>query len=120
MYGERWMALWQRVYGHAIADAQQALSGLIDRGAGYDRALINERVPTRLGDGTVDVEVEGRLPSPFTGVPIDALAIRANWLRDAEPGSTAKVSGVDEAGRTLLDVGGVHLTYGVDGLHRAA
>jgi CRISPR-associated endonuclease/helicase Cas3 len=120
VHGERWVALWQRVYGHAIADAQQALSGLIDRGAGYDRALINERIPTRLGDGTVDVEVEGRLLSPFTGVPIDALAIRANWLRDAEPGSTAKVSGVDEAGRTLLDVGGVHLTYGVDGLHRAA
>ncbi len=119
-YGERWVALWQRVYGHAIADAQQALSGLIDRGAGYDRALINERIPTRLGDGTVDVEVEGRLLSPFTAVPIDALAVRANWLRHAEPGSTATVSGVDEAGRTLLDVGGVHLTYGVEGLHRAA
>jgi hypothetical protein len=73
-----------------------------------------------LGDGTVDVEVEGRLLSPFTGVPIDALPIRANWLRDAAPGSTATVSGVDEAGRALLNVGGVHLTYGVEGLHRAA
>jgi hypothetical protein len=110
MYGERWVALWQRMYGHAIADAQQALSRLIDRGSGYDRALINERIPTRLGDCTADVEVEGRLLSPFTGVPIDALAIRANWLRDTEPGSTPKVSGVDEDDRTLLDVGGVHLT----------
>jgi CRISPR-associated endonuclease/helicase Cas3 len=119
VFGERWVALWQRVYAHAIADIQQALSGLIDRGAGYDRALINERIPTRLGDGTVDVEVEGSLLSPFTGVPIDALPIRANWLREAEPGSTATVSGVDEAGRILLDVGGVHLTYGVEGLHRA-
>jgi CRISPR-associated endonuclease/helicase Cas3 len=120
VFGERWVALWQRMYGHAIADAQQALSGLIDRGACYDRALINERIPTRLGDGTVDVEVEGSLLSPFTGTSIDGLPIRANWLRDAEPGSTAAVSGVDEAGRALLDVGGVRLTYGVEGLHRAA
>jgi hypothetical protein len=120
VYGERWVALWQRVYGHAIADTQQALAGLIDRGAGYDRALINERIPTRLGDGTVDVEVEGTLLSPFTGVAIDALPIRANWLRDAEPGSTATVSGVDATGRTLIDVGGVTLTYSVEGLHRSS
>jgi CRISPR-associated endonuclease/helicase Cas3 len=118
VYGERWVALWQRVFGHAITDTQRALAGLIDRGAGYDRALINERIPTRLGDGTVDVEVEGTLLSPFTGVAIDALPIRANWLRDAEPGSTATINGVDATGRTLIDVGGVTLTYSVEGLHR--
>ncbi len=42
-------------------------------------------MPTRLGDGSVDVEVEGKLISPFTGETIDALSIRANWIREAEP-----------------------------------
>jgi hypothetical protein len=37
----------------------RALSGLIDQSQGYDQALVNERVLTRLGDGSVDVEVEG-------------------------------------------------------------
>jgi CRISPR-associated endonuclease/helicase Cas3 len=117
-YGRRWVALWQRLYGNALADSQQALSGLVDRGVGYDQALVNERVPTRLGDGSVDVEVDGRLLSPFTGEAIDALSVRANWLRNAEPGSSATIVGVDAAGRTLIDVGGVRLMYGVEGLHR--
>ena len=65
--GRRWVELWQRLYGNAIAAGQQALGGLIDRSLGYDQALVNERVPTRLGDGSVDVEVEGTLVSPFTG-----------------------------------------------------
>jgi len=73
-----------------------------------------------LGDGSVDVEVNGTLPSPFTGARIDALSIRHNWLRKAPPGSFAVIAGVDAAGRTLIDVGGVRLVYGVEGLHRAA
>jgi CRISPR-associated endonuclease/helicase Cas3 len=118
-YGERWVALWQRLYGEATADRQQALAGLVDRSRGYEQALVNERVPTRLGDGSVDVEVEGTLKSPFTGATIKALSVRANWLRQAEPGSLATIVGTDAAGKTLIDVGGVRLTYGVEGLHRA-
>jgi hypothetical protein len=49
--GQRWVELWQRLYGHAMAAGQQALSGLVDRSQGYHQALVNERVPTRLGDG---------------------------------------------------------------------
>jgi hypothetical protein len=82
-------------------------------------ALVNERVPTRLGDGSVDVEVEGKLTSPFTGDLIDALSVRANWIRVAEPGSPAVVVGVDAAGRALINVGRARFTYGVEGLHRA-
>jgi CRISPR-associated endonuclease/helicase Cas3 len=117
-YGERWVELWHRSYGQTLADNQQALAGMVDRALGYERALVNERVPTRLGDGSVDVEVEAGLLSPFTGENIDALSIRANWLRQAEPGSTATVVGNDVAGRAVIDVGGVYLTYGVEGLHR--
>jgi hypothetical protein len=101
-----------------MAAGQQALSGLIDRSQGYDQALVNERVPTRLGDGSVDVEVEGKLPSPFTGEQIEALSIRANWLRQAEPGSSAVVDGFDTAGRARINVGNARFTYGDEGLHR--
>src|SRR6478736_5506412 len=90
VYGERWIALWHRLYGNAIAETQQAIAGLVDRTRDYSAALINERVPTRLGDGSVDVEVDGRLISPFTGERIKVLSIRRNWLRNAEPGSMAR------------------------------
>jgi hypothetical protein len=66
----------------------------------------------------VDVEVDGKLSSPFTAATIDTLSIRGNWLRNAQPGSKAKVVTVN-AGLTTLDVGGVHLEYGAEGLHQA-
>jgi CRISPR-associated endonuclease/helicase Cas3 len=118
VYGERWVALWNRVYGSAMAESQQALAGLVDRTRGYEQAFVTERVPTRLGDGSVDVEVNGTLVSPFTGTAIDALSIRANWLRNAQPGSRAEVVTIDVGGRTTLDVGGVRLKYDIEGLHR--
>jgi CRISPR-associated endonuclease/helicase Cas3 len=118
-YGGRWIALWQRLYGEATADSQQALAGLIDRSQGYEQALVNERVPTRLGDGSVDVEVEGTLRSPFTGATIKALSVRANWLRGAAPGSVATIVGADAAGRTLIEVDGVRPIYDIEGLQRS-
>jgi hypothetical protein len=59
----------------------------------------------------------------FTGVGIERLAIRATWLRRATPGSGARVVGHDKQGyggtaRTLLNVGGVALVYGTEGLAR--
>jgi CRISPR-associated endonuclease/helicase Cas3 len=117
-YGEPWVQLWHRLYGNAIADTQQALAGLVDRTRDYGQALINERVPTRLGDGSVDVEVDGRLLSPFTGATVDTLSIRANWLRNAQPGSKANVISVELCGRTILDIDGVRFRYDIEGLHR--
>jgi CRISPR-associated endonuclease/helicase Cas3 len=120
IYGDRWEALWQRLYGKAMAEAQQALSGLVDRAWDYKQAFVNGRVPTRLGDGSVDVEIDGKLVSPFTGAQIDALSIRSNWLRDAEPGSRARITAAEAGGRAYLDVGGVSLAYDEEGLHRIA
>jgi hypothetical protein len=91
----------------------------VDRTLDYEQALVNDRVPTRLGDGTVDVEVDGELLSPFTGVTIEVLSIRANWLRRAQPGSKAQVITVEVGGSTTLDVGGARFKYDVEGLHRA-
>jgi len=67
VYGPRWVALWQRLYGKATADSQQALAGLVDRSVGYNQALLDDRVPTRLGDGSVDVEVDGTSRSSVRG-----------------------------------------------------
>src|SRR5206468_9285544 len=98
-----------------------ALAGLVDRTRDYGAALVNERVPTRLGDGSVDVEVDGQLISPFTGEGIKALSIRGNWLKNAEPGSMAHVVAIEAAiGQTTLDVDGVRFRYDVEGLHRAS
>ena len=108
-YGARWEALWQRLHGKAIAEGQQALSGLVDRTRDYGQAFVNQRVPTRLGDGSVDAEVKGRLISPFTGEQIDALSIRSNWLRGAEPGSRARIVSAEAGGRASIDKGGVRL-----------
>jgi CRISPR-associated endonuclease/helicase Cas3 len=122
-YGSRWLALWNRLYGGATAERQQALAGLVDRSVGYEQALVDARVQTRLGDGSIDIDVQGALVSPFTGAGIERLPIRATWLRNATPGSPARVVGYDSQGnggtaRTRLDVGGVALTYGTEGLAR--
>ena len=119
LYGERWVALWHRLYGNEIAERQQALAGLVDRTLDYEQALVNERVPTRLGDGSVDVEIDGKLLSPFTGAAINVLSIRANWMRRAQPGSKAQVITVETGGRTTLDVGGARFRYDIEGLQRA-
>jgi len=58
---------------------------------------VDARVQTRLGDGSIDIDVQGALVSPFTGAGIERLAIRATWLRNATPGSPARVVGYDKA-----------------------
>ena len=92
---------------------------MVDRTQSDERALVNEHVPTRLGDGSVDVEVRPGLFSPFTGESIDALSIRTNWLKQAEPGAKASDVGNDDNGRVLINIGLARFTYGTEGLHRA-
>jgi hypothetical protein len=94
-----------------MAASQQALAAMVDRTQSYDQALVDERVPTRLGDGSVDVEVMCGLVSPFTGENRCSVD-RANWIRQAEPGSTASILGHDGAGRALIEVGAARFTYG--------
>jgi hypothetical protein len=60
--------------------AQLAEASLIDWRRPYREALVNEWLPTRLGEGTVTVAVKS-LGSPFTGQKIEALPIPGRWLR---------------------------------------
>jgi hypothetical protein len=124
-YGARWLPLWGRLYGRTTAERQQALAALVDRSLGYDRALVDARAQTRLGDGSIDIDVKGALVSPFTGAGIERLAIRASWLRNTAPGTPARVVGYDKQGaggtlRTRLDIGGVAVAYSTEGLVRSA
>jgi hypothetical protein len=67
-------------FDDAAMKAQLAEASLIDWRRPYREALVNEFLPTRLGEGTVTVAVEN-LISPFTGEEIEALPIPGRWLR---------------------------------------
>jgi CRISPR-associated endonuclease/helicase Cas3 len=78
--GGRWNDLWRDLFDEAAIKAQLAEASLIDWRRPYREALVNEWVPTRLGEGTITVAVKN-LVSPFTGQKIKALPILGRWLR---------------------------------------
>jgi CRISPR-associated endonuclease/helicase Cas3 len=82
--GGRWLDLWRELFDDAAQKAQLADASLIDWERPYREALVNEWIPTRLGDGTITVAVRN-LVSPFTGKRIEALPIPARWLRNVVP-----------------------------------
>ena len=118
VYGARWEALWQRLYGRGLSERQAALGMLVDRSQDYAQALVDGRAPTRLGDGTVDVDVHGALASAFTGNSIVVLAVPARWLRNAKPGSPAVVQAPADAERTVLNIDRVRVVYSREGLQK--
>jgi CRISPR-associated endonuclease/helicase Cas3 len=78
--GGSWTDLWRNLFDEATIKAQLAEANLIDWSRPYREALVNEWLPTRLGEGTVTVAVKNLL-SPFTGEGIKALPIPGRWLR---------------------------------------
>jgi CRISPR-associated endonuclease/helicase Cas3 len=78
--GGSWTDLWRDLFDDAAMKAQLAEASLIDWERPYREALVNERLPTRLGEGTITVAVKN-LVSPFTGQNIEALPIPGRWLR---------------------------------------
>jgi CRISPR-associated endonuclease/helicase Cas3 len=82
--GGGWTDLWRELFDQAAVKTQLAEASLINWGRPYREALVNEWLPTRLGEGTVTVAVKN-LVSPFTGQKIDALPIPGRWLRGTVP-----------------------------------
>jgi CRISPR-associated endonuclease/helicase Cas3 len=80
--GGSWTDLWRNLFDEAAIKAQLAEASLIDWKRPYREALVNEWLPTRLGEGTVTVAVKN-LISPFTGQEIKALPIPGRWFRGA-------------------------------------
>ncbi len=77
----------------AAMQMQLAEASLIDWMRPYHDALVNEWLPTRLGEGTITVAVQN-LVSPFTGKEIEALPIPGRWLRgEAVPDEPVKAEG---------------------------
>jgi CRISPR-associated endonuclease/helicase Cas3 len=112
VYGPQWTAMEASMGAAAMQARQEALAGLIDRGAHYRNDLVSDRVPTRLGDGTVEVPVRG-LASPFTNRPLASVPIRAKWISNVPQGTEGVVR---QPG--VIDVGGVLLSYDQRGLER--
>jgi hypothetical protein len=78
--GGSWTDLWRELFDEAAIKAQLAEASLIDWRRPYREALVNEWLPTRLGEGTITVAVKN-LSSPFSGQEINALPIPGRWLR---------------------------------------
>jgi CRISPR-associated endonuclease/helicase Cas3 len=79
-FGGSWTDLWRELFDEAAIKAQLAEASLIDWRRSYREALVNEWLPTRLGEGIITIAVKG-LVSPFTGQQINALPIPGRWLR---------------------------------------
>ncbi len=110
--GDNWSELWRELFDKAAINAQLAQASLIDWRRPYRDALVNEWLPTRLGDGTVTVAVKNLL-SPFTQERLAALPIPGRWLRGITP--------PEEAVETLgsqLQIGSRVFSYGRLGLTR--
>ena len=112
-----WSPLWQETWGRRLAQRQLAQGGLLDWSRPYAEQPVTEAVPTRLGEGTVTVELSAAMASPFTGSAIQALPVPMRWLRDVAPG-TIGVPTPDGAGGYRIDVGRCRLRYDSLGLRR--
>ena len=108
--GGAWMRLWERLYSNVSRQQQLAEAGLVDWDRGYACAEVNERIVTRLGDGTVDISAD--LASPFDGTEIKRIPVPARWLRD----TPADAEVVSEDNKILI--GDVRLIYDGTGLSR--
>ena len=110
-------------YGRDARDRAQAEAGIIDRSRSYHLAIVNERIPTRLGEMSVDVPVEeGELLSPFGQGRITGLPVPLRWLLTAgvQPDATASVIDTNDAGERCSWWGGLlRLNYGCEGVQRA-
>jgi CRISPR-associated endonuclease/helicase Cas3 len=111
--GGRWLDLWRELFDDAARQTQLAETSLIDWKRAYRETLVNEWIPTRLGDGTVTLALRN-LVSPFTGKTIEALPFPSRWLRGVLP-PDAPIVAID--GR--LSIGGRDYSYSRLGLLRA-
>jgi CRISPR-associated endonuclease/helicase Cas3 len=110
--GGSWLNLWRELFDNAARKTQLAETSLVDWQRAYREALVNECLPTRLGDGTITIAVRN-LASPFTTKRIEALPIPARWLRNVVPPEEP----IDAIG-DRLSVGSQNFSYTRLGLRR--
>jgi hypothetical protein len=74
-------------------------------------------VVTRLGDGSVNVELDRAFISPISGEEVSAIPVPYRWLRDVSPDTVGVASEMD-AGAWSIKLGRLSLIYGKTGLER--
>ena len=100
-YGPEWQGIEATMGVAAMRARQEAQAGLIDRGAPYRLNEVGDRVPTRLGEGTIEVVVAG----PRVTFQQSAAYLRADprelarWREDRD-GRRRSVARSDRRGRT--------------------
>jgi CRISPR-associated endonuclease/helicase Cas3 len=110
-----WSELFAETWGKRIAMRQRAEGVLLDWQRPYMEQPVDERVVTRLGDGSVTVELDRPFISPISGEEVQALPVPYRWLRDVIPGTKGIVG---EMGEDVLSIriGKLALSYGEAGI----
>jgi CRISPR-associated endonuclease/helicase Cas3 len=114
LLGSSWENLWGRLFDDAAMQAQLAEANLVDWTRPYRDALVNEWLPTRLGDGTVAVAVVN-LNSPFTNEALEGVPVPGRWL-----GGVPLPDSPINASEGRLRVGSIDLAYDRFGVQRIA
>ncbi len=109
--GDDWVELWTRLYGAQAEQRALARAALVDWGQDYEASLVDERQVTRLGLGTIDLDVN--VWSPLDATPIRRLPVPMQWMKGIEPDEPI----VCEA--QTIRVGTLDLEYGSLGLQKA-
>lgn len=115
--GHGWSALFAETWGKRIAMRQRAEGVLLDWRRPYMEQPVDERVVTRLGDGSVTVELDRPFISPISGEEVRALPVPYRCVRDVIPG-TVGVAGEMSEGGWSIKVGNLSLFYGRCGLEK--
>ena len=123
--GNGWVAHGRGVDGTKLADGQNAASALIRRDKSFfadNRDVLfgsaEERIRTRLGDESLEVDFGPPQPSPFDPArPISRISIPLRWLGDAEVPETVEPSPAAEGGSTFT-IGDRTFHYDRMGLRR--
>jgi CRISPR-associated endonuclease/helicase Cas3 len=115
-----WVDLWRSLYDAAAIKAQLAEASVIDWGQPYRKALVDQWLPTRLGEGSVTVAVKN-VVSPFTGQRIEALPILLRWLPKGQllDAVLPRKNGPPvEAANQRFRLGGVEFAYSRFGIQK--
>ena len=115
-----WVDLWRNLYDAAAIKSQLAEASVIDWGQPYRKALVDQWLPTRLGEGSVTVAVKN-IASPFTGQRIEALPILLRWLPKDQPLDAVlprKNGPPIEAANQRFRLGGAEFGYSRFGIQR--
>jgi CRISPR-associated endonuclease/helicase Cas3 len=118
--GGDWPAVWTALYRTSSKDEATADANLIKITRPYHVHIVDQRLPTRLGDPTIEVAMRG-LVSPFTRETLEAISVPFRWI-GGDPEEARKITGSVQSaanGVQRLTIDGLAFRYSKRGLERA-